>query len=411
MPGDAARRTPWAQATSRAPARRRPSARGRVTASRGRGRQRAARQQRTPPPGGRGEQAGRRRARSRGRPPTRGARGSCQPPGTSSPVTAPSTRAATPRPVVAQHPAGPDEQVDLAQVLAAALHDAGRRASNAHLACGPRAGAARPRRRPARPPRRRRRSASSRGQEGRVGLPNLGGARDPPASSSRPAATPSSTVGTALQRMPRSPSTVRLTGTVAITSRPSSAASGSSSTTECTSVVAPPTSTTTTSPAPGRSASRPPASSSTAVSTSRGSRPGPSGEVRPLRQVLAADHVAQEHLPDRGPGRGRARARRSAGPRCRPGRAACRRRPAARRPRAGRPRCPRPRPARASGPRRAVAQASRTSALPPSVPPTRSTTSGSAGAQRARATRRGRRWRRAPPGRRWTARPGARPRR
>ena len=43
-----------------------------------------------------------------------------------------------------------------------------------------------------------------------------------------------------------------------------------------------------------------------------------------LRQVLAADHVPQEHLADRGAGRARARARRSAGPRCRPGRTACR---------------------------------------------------------------------------------------
>src|SRR6478735_9852 len=73
--------------------------------------------------------------------------------------------------------------------------------------------------------------------------------------------------------MPRSPSTVRLTGTVATTSRARPASSGSISTTECTSVVAPPTSTTTTSPAPGCASSRPRASSSTAVSTTSGVAP------------------------------------------------------------------------------------------------------------------------------------------
>ena len=66
--------------------------------------------------------------------------------------------------------------------------------------------------------------------------------------------------------MPRSPSTVRVTGVGATTSRASSACSGSTSTTECTSVVAPPTSTTTTSPTAV-------ASSSTPVSTTSGVAP------------------------------------------------------------------------------------------------------------------------------------------
>ncbi len=73
--------------------------------------------------------------------------------------------------------------------------------------------------------------------------------------------------------MPRSPSTVRLTGTVATTSRARPDSSGSTSTTECTSVVAPPTSTTTTSPAPGCSGPSPAAASSTAVSTTSGVAP------------------------------------------------------------------------------------------------------------------------------------------
>ena len=66
-------------------------------------------------------------------------------------------------------------------------------------------------------------------------------------SSSSPASCPASQVLTALQRIPRSPSTVRVTGVVATTSRESPASSGSRRTTECTSVVAPPMSTTTTS--------------------------------------------------------------------------------------------------------------------------------------------------------------------
>ncbi len=79
----------------------------------------------------------------------------------------------------------------------------------------------------------------------------------------RPASTPAATTGTALHRMPRSPSTVRVTGCVATTSRPRFASSGSSSITECTSVVAPPMSTTATSPCN-------PASTSTPRSTTSG---------------------------------------------------------------------------------------------------------------------------------------------
>ena len=102
--------------------------------------------------------------------------------------------------------------------------------------------------------------------------------------------------------MPRSPSTVRVTGVVATTSRERFASSGSSSTTECTSVVAPPTSTTTTSPTPGRSrrASR---QQLDAGEHDVGRRAGDHrGEVGALAEVLAADHVGQEHRADRGTG-------------------------------------------------------------------------------------------------------------
>ena len=86
--------------------------------------------------------------------------------------------------------------------------------------------------------------------------------------------------------MPRSPSTVRVTGVVATTSRASPLSSGSSSTTLCTSVVAPPTSTTTTSPAPGCWSSRPRASSSTPVRTTSGVAPRTrSVKVRPCASV------------------------------------------------------------------------------------------------------------------------------
>ena len=132
--------------------------------------------------------------------------------------------------------------------------------------CGRRAGAGRARRQRPRCARRRRSPRrSSAGSRGR----RAGRRRRATRSSSAASAT----VEVADHRMPRSPSTVRVTGVVATTSRERVASSGSSSTTECTSVVAPPTSTTTTSPAPGWSASTPRASSSTPVSTTSGVAP------------------------------------------------------------------------------------------------------------------------------------------
>src|SRR4029079_9463853 len=65
--------------------------------------------------------------------------------------------------------------------------------------------------------------------------------------------------------MPSSPSTWRVPGVVAPTSRPSVASSGSRSTTEWTSVVAPPTSTTTTSRASVRASPSPPGSTKSGV--------------------------------------------------------------------------------------------------------------------------------------------------
>ncbi len=122
-----------------------------------------------------------------------------------------------------------------------------------------------------------------------------------------PRALAAATVVTADQRMPRSPSTVRVTGVLATTSRarPSSvsAVSGSISTTECTSVVAPPTSTTTTSPAPGRSVDAQGEQLDPGEHDVRGGAADHRGEVGPRGEVLAADHVGQEHLADRGPRR------------------------------------------------------------------------------------------------------------
>ena len=201
--------------------------------------------------------------------------------------------------VVPQHSAGADEQVDLAQVLAVALDESTVRAEHHLLATGVPTYGEVHRRRGDREvvlvSCRLRRAPGS----GRVPAP---AASTSPSGTSRPASAAASTVGTALHRMPRSPSTVRLTGTVATTSRPARRSSGSTSTTECTSVVAPPTSTTTTSPAPGCSAPRPDASSSTAVSTMSGVAPCTIAvKSARLRQVLAADHVAEEHLADRRP--------------------------------------------------------------------------------------------------------------
>ena len=195
--------------------------------------------------------------------------------------------------------------------------------------------------------------------------------------SSSPAATPSATVVTALQRIPRSPSTVRVTGTLATTWRASPASSGSISTTECTSVVAPPMSTTTTSPAPARSSSRPCASSSTAVSTTSGVAP---------RTIAVKSARGDRCLPPmtwrRNISRMAARAEsgastpifgttlsaRTYGVPASPSRVATSSRASTL-------------PATTTGPAQrsfasVVAQASSTSLLPPSVPPTSSTTSG-----------------------------------
>ena len=127
------------------------------------------------------------------------------------------------------------------------------------------------------------------------------------AASVRSASPAASAVQTADQRIPRSPSTVRVTGLPATTSRarPSASiepSSGSTSTTECTSVVAPPTSTTTTSPDTGTGIVDARASSSTPASTTSGVAPRTIAvKSAPRAQVLAADHVGEEDLPYRAP--------------------------------------------------------------------------------------------------------------
>ena len=139
------------------------------------------------------------------------------------------------------------------------------------------------------------------------------------------------------------------------------------------------------------------------------------GEVGAGAQVLAADHVGQEHLADRGP---RRVGREHADPRHHVvGEHVRDARRGSPRPRRGPRRCRRPRPGRSS--RRSTrcrAAASSGSALPPSVPPVSSTTSGrvvclrtSVGRRPQATTRLGDDAR--PPCRRWTARPGGRPRR
>ena len=72
------------------------------------------------------------------------------------------------------------------------------------------------------------------------------------------------------------------------------------------------------------------------------------GEVGPGREVLAADHVGQEHLADRGAGRVGGEDADLRAPRCRRGRAARLRRPGSRPPRRGRRRCRPPPPGRSS---------------------------------------------------------------
>ena len=98
--------------------------------------------------------------------------------------------------------------------------------------------------------------------------------------------------------MPRSPSTVRLTGRGRDhVAGQLPACSGSTSTTECTSVVAPPTSTTTTSPT---TRARQLDAGEDDVG---GGAADHAREVSALGQVLATDHVGEEDLADRGPRR------------------------------------------------------------------------------------------------------------
>ena len=217
---------------------------------------------------------------------TCGRSGSCQPPSTSPTLPAKTRRRL--RPAVPQHTARTDEQTDLAEVLAAPLDDAplgadhdlaAARVTAESEADGSRAPA------PRRGRARRRRPGRSRRPRDGVRRP-APGRRDPAASA----------VVTADHRMPRSPSTVRVTRVVATTSRLRPASSGSSSTTLCTSVVAPPTSTTTVSPATS-------ARSSTPVRTTSGRRPlDHAHEVGAAAEVLAADDVGEEELADGRPG-------------------------------------------------------------------------------------------------------------
>ena len=228
------------------------------------------------------------------------------------------------------------------------------------------------------------------------------------ARSSRPAA---STVETADQRMPRSPSTVRVTGVVATTSRERPASSGSSSTTlvdvgggaadvDDDDVAV-----------SGRPRRAPRQQLDAGEDHVGGGAADHRREVGAAAEVLAADDVGEEQLPDRRPGR---LGREDADPRAR----RCRRRTcgmpariAATSSRAS------TLPATTTGPLQPAATSARAharigSALPPSVPPVSRTTSGVAVAGRgqvvlARPTRRAR----PPPCRRWTGRPGVRPRR
>ena len=163
-----------------------------------------------------------------------------------SPVLPPSTRSAS-RAGVPQHATRADEQADLAQVLAGAFDHAAVGAED-HLA-------------PSGVPAQR---DADRGRRDALVLVVLGVGRREVARVGVPRARPRrpgrrARAGrdreVAAQRMPRSPSTVRVTGRRR-DDLANSASSGSSSTTEWTSVVAPPTSTTTTSPGPVLASSR-----------------------------------------------------------------------------------------------------------------------------------------------------------
>ena len=138
------------------------------------------------------------------------------------------------------------------------------------------------------------------------------------------------------------------------------------------------------------------------------------GEVCPLAEVLAADHVGQEHLPDRRAGRVRGE-HADAGhhvvgddvrvvPRAPP------------RPRAGRRRCPRPRRVRSSRPATMPRAASTITCGVAAVRPARQQHHVRSGRRAPAAPERSsgpdpRRRRPRPPGLRWRGRPGGRPRR
>ena len=169
--------------------------------------------------------------------------GSCQPPSTVADAAG-EDPAGDPGSAVAQHAAGADQQVDLAQVLAGALDDPAVGADHDLAAAGVPA-QREPDRGARRSPRRRRARRRSVGHEAGVVVAALRRPRqvvepgrldggDAPTSACR--GRPRRCGSPAWWRPPRGRAP---------------ASSGSSSTTECTSVVAPPTSTTTTSPAPG----------------------------------------------------------------------------------------------------------------------------------------------------------------
>ena len=280
-----------------------------------------------------------------------------------SPMLPARTRSATPGRPWRSTPPGADEQVDLAQVLAGALDDPALGADHDLLrpAC----------RRSARPTAARAiassssRSASVSGRKPGVVVPALGAPRRGRRSSA------ASTVETADQRMPRSPSTVRVTGVVATTSRASSRPPGRAR---------PPSARRwwrrrRRRPRRRRRRVSSPASSSTPVSTTSGVAPRTIA-VKSARaaEVLAADHVGQEHLADRRAGRSGASTP-IAARRCRRRRAGTSARIAATSSRASTLPATTTGPVQPPAPARAPRRRS-TSALPPSVPPVSSTTSG-----------------------------------
>ena len=170
-------------------------------------------------------------------------------------------------------------------------------ASRRQLGSDPRAGAGRwwlQPRRSARPRGARRRCPARRTAR-RLVVRRRDGGRRP----SSPSAWPASQVLSALQRMPRSPSTVRVTGVVATTSRESPASSGSSSTTEWTSWwprrCRPPQPAPLTRPGRARLCCQHLDTGEHQVGRRAAHH---RREVGTLAQVLAPDHVGQEHLAD-----------------------------------------------------------------------------------------------------------------